>query len=54
MLGIGSVGPIATAAAKGILSLEPDLAAEEVVRRALEITSDLCIYTNNHISVEVL
>ncbi len=54
VLGIGSGGPIATAAAKGILSLEPDLTAEEIVRRALDIASDLCIYTNNHISVEVL
>ena len=54
VLGIGSGGPIAVAAAKGILSLEPDLTAEEVVRRALDITSGLCIYTNNHISGEVL
>ena len=54
VMGIGSGGPIATAAAKGILSLEPDLAAEDVVRRALEITAELCIYTNNHISLEVL
>lgn len=54
VLGIGSGGPIATAAAKGILSLEPDLTAEEIVREALKITSKICIYTNTHISVEVL
>ena len=54
VLGIGSGGPIATAAAKGILSLEPDLTAGEIVRQALIITSEICIYTNDHISVEVL
>lgn len=54
VLGIGSGGPIATAAAKGILSLEPDLTAGEIVRQALKITSEICIYTNDHISVEVL
>jgi ATP-dependent HslUV protease subunit HslV len=54
ILGIGSGGPYATAAAKALLSLEPDLTAEEIARRALEITADICIYTNNHISIEVL
>ncbi len=54
VIGIGSGGPIATAAAKGILSGEPDISAEEIVRRALGITSGICIYTNDHISVETL
>ena len=54
VIGIGSGGPIATAAAKGILSGEPDTSAEEIVRRALGITSGICIYTNDHISVETL
>jgi ATP-dependent HslUV protease subunit HslV len=54
VLGIGSGGPIATAAAKGILSLNPDLTAEKIVRQALGITSEICIYTNNHISIETL
>jgi len=54
VLGIGSGGPIAAAAARGILSLEPDLEAAEIVKRSLEITSGICIYTNDHISVEVL
>jgi ATP-dependent HslUV protease subunit HslV len=54
VIGIGSGGPIATAAARGILSLEPDLTAAQIVKQALEITSEICIYTNNHISVEEL
>ncbi|OGL61090.1 MAG: HslU--HslV peptidase proteolytic subunit [Candidatus Tectomicrobia bacterium RIFCSPLOWO2_12_FULL_69_37] len=54
VLGIGSGGPIATAAARGLLSLEPDLTAAEVVRRSLDITADICIYTNHKITVETL
>ncbi len=54
VLGIGSGGPMATAAARGILSLEPDLGADEIVRKSLEIAADICIYTNKNISVEVL
>lgn len=54
VLGIGSGGPIATAAARGILSLGPDFGAAEVVRRALDITADICIYTNHKITVETL
>lgn len=54
VLGIGSGGPMATAAARGILSLEPDLGAEEIVRRSLEIAADICVYTNGNISVEAL
>ena len=54
VLGIGSGGPMAMAAARGILGLEPDLSAEEVVRRALEIAADICVYTNKNISIEVL
>ncbi len=54
VLGIGSGGPVATGAARGILSLEPDLTAAEIVRRSLEITADICIYTNNKITIEVL
>ena len=54
VLGIGSGGSMAIAAARGILSLEPELGAEEIVRKSLEIAADICIYTNKNISVEVL
>ena len=54
VLGIGSGGSMAIAAARGILTLEPELGAEEIVRKSLEITADICIYTNKSISVEVL
>lgn len=50
---IGSGGSFALAAARGILK-HSDLGAEQVVKEALLIAADICIYTNDHISVEVL
>ena len=50
---IGSGGPYAHAAAKALVE-NTDLSAEEIVRRSLAIAATLCIYTNDHISVEVL
>lgn len=54
VLAIGSGGPIAMGAARGILQMEPDLTAEEIVRRALGIAAEICVYTNDHISVETI
>jgi ATP-dependent HslUV protease subunit HslV len=50
---IGSGGPYAHAAARALVE-NTDLPAGEVARRALEIAARLCIYTNDHISVETL
>jgi ATP-dependent HslUV protease subunit HslV len=50
---IGSGGPYAHAAARALVE-NTDLPAAEVARRALEIAARLCIYTNDHISVETL
>jgi ATP-dependent HslUV protease subunit HslV len=50
---IGSGGPFAHAAARALVE-NTDLSAAEVARRALEIAARLCIYTNDHISVETL
>jgi ATP-dependent HslUV protease, peptidase subunit HslV len=48
---IGSGGPYALAAAKALLA-HTELPAAMVVRTALEIAADLCIYTNRSIEVE--
>jgi ATP-dependent HslUV protease subunit HslV len=48
---IGSGGPYAQAAARALLT-HSTLNAAEVVRAALEIAADLCIYTNRNIEVE--
>ena len=50
---IGSGGGFALAAAKALLD-RPDLGAEEIVRRAMQIAADICIYTNDQILVETL
>ena len=51
--GIGSGGAYAVAAARA-LALHSNLTAAQIVRTALEITADLCIYTNRNIEVEEL
>jgi ATP-dependent HslUV protease subunit HslV len=51
---IGSGGPYALAAARALLAHAPALNAAQVVRAALEIAADLCIYTNRNIEVEEL
>ncbi|HEY7195333.1 MAG TPA: ATP-dependent protease subunit HslV [Gemmatimonadales bacterium] len=50
ILAIGSGGTYALAAARALLTstkLEP----AEIVRKALEIAADICVYTNSHITV---
>jgi ATP-dependent HslUV protease subunit HslV len=49
---IGSGGNYALAAARGLS--ETDLDAEEIARKAMKIASDICVYTNDNIVVEVL
>ncbi|MGD9127802.1 MAG: ATP-dependent protease subunit HslV [Planctomycetia bacterium] len=53
ILGIGSGGSYAIAAARALVA-HSDLDAVEIVRRSLEIASDIDIYTNNNIVVEKL
>ena len=50
ILAIGSGGPFALAAARA-LKEHSSLAAPDVVRKALEIAGDICIYTNTKITV---
>ena len=53
LIAIGSGGPYAQAAARGLLD-ETELDAETIVRKSLLIAAELCIYTNQNIAVEVL
>jgi ATP-dependent HslUV protease, peptidase subunit HslV len=53
LIAIGSGGPYAQAAARALLE-HTELPAEQVVRKALQIAGDLCIYTNQTHSVETL
>jgi ATP-dependent HslUV protease subunit HslV len=50
ILAIGSGGPYALAAARALVA-QSKLAPPELVRAALEIAADICIYTNRNITV---
>ena len=53
VVGIGSGGMYATAAAKALIA-NTKLPPEEIVRQALAIAADICVYTNHDITVETL
>jgi ATP-dependent HslUV protease subunit HslV len=50
---IGSGGPYAQAAARA-LSDNTGLSARDIVEKAMKIASDICIYTNENITIEEL
>ncbi len=50
---IGSGGPYALAAARSLVKYS-NLSAKEIANEALKVASDICIYTNDKIRVEVL
>lgn len=51
--GIGSGGNYALAAARALSEIE-NLSAQEVVEKSMKIAAELCIYTNENITIEVL
>jgi ATP-dependent HslUV protease subunit HslV len=51
VLGVGSGSPYALAAARALMDL-PDLTAEQVAEKAMNIASDMCVYTNKEFMVE--
>lgn len=53
VLSIGSGAPYATAAAKALVA-NTDLGAEEIAREAMRITAEICIFTNDRFTVEVV
>jgi ATP-dependent HslUV protease subunit HslV len=53
VVGIGSGGAYAQAAAQALLK-HTQLTAREIAEEALRIAARLCIYTNDHIAVEVI
>jgi ATP-dependent HslUV protease, peptidase subunit HslV len=53
LIAIGSGGPYAQAAARALLE-NSQLDAPSIVRKALSIAADLCIYTNHQVVVETL
>ena len=53
LMAIGSGGPFAQAAASALLK-NTDLSAREIVEKALLIAGEICVYTNQHITIEEL
>ncbi|MCI0330145.1 MAG: ATP-dependent protease subunit HslV [candidate division Zixibacteria bacterium] len=53
IVSIGSGGPYALSAARA-LAAHSKLSAKEIVRRSLEIAAEICIYTNDKITIEEL
>ena len=53
IIAIGSGGAYAQAAARALVQ-HTDLPADQIVKKALEIAGDLCIYTNQNHTIETL
>ena len=53
LMAIGSGGPYAQAAALALMQ-NTDLEASEIVEKALRIAGDICVYTNQNITLEEL
>ncbi len=51
LIGIGSGGPFALAAARALMERD-DMEAEAIALKALEIAAGICIYTNDNIVLE--
>ena len=52
VMGIGSGGNYALAAARALM--DGPLEAEAIVRKAMDIAADICVYTNRNVTVEKL
>ena len=53
LIGIGSGGPFALAAARALIA-HTDLDAKTIVTEAMRIAAGICVYTNDNVTVEVL
>lgn len=53
VIGIGSGGPFALAAARALIA-HSDLDAKQIVEEAMRIAAAICVYTNDRITVEEL
>ena len=50
IIGIGSGGNYALAAAKVLI--ETKMSAEEIARKSIKVASEICVFTNNNITLE--
>jgi ATP-dependent HslUV protease subunit HslV len=52
VMGIGSGGNYALSAARALI--DGPLEAEAIVRKAMDIAADICVYTNRNVTIETL
>jgi len=53
LIGIGSGGPFALAAARALIA-HSDLDAKGIATEAMRVAATICVFTNDHLTVEVL
>jgi ATP-dependent HslUV protease subunit HslV len=53
LIGIGSGGPFALAAARALIA-NSDLDAKAIATEAMRVAATICVFTNDHLTVEVL
>ena len=53
LIGIGSGGAYALSAARALID-RADMSADDIARKAMKIAADICIYTNNELTIESL
>ena len=53
VMAIGSGGSFATAAARALVE-NTQMAAKEIVEKAMHIAADVCIYTNHNLTIETI
>lgn len=54
ILAIGSGGNYALSAGRALIQKAPGLSAAEIAQTALEVAGDICVFTNDQITLEVL
>lgn len=54
ILAIGSGGNYALSAGRALVRHSSDLTAKDIAQTALEVAGEICVYTNDHITLEVL
>ena len=52
VLGIGSGGAFALAAARALIRHRPDMTAAQIAKEALLVAAQIDIYTNDHVTLE--
>lgn len=50
---IGSGGNYALSAARALIDID-NLSAEDIVKKSMKIASDICVYTNSNLTMEVI